>query len=168
MVRFYAFAAAAGFAALTGANALAADSLPTETHKYLPADLAVEAAQAAVAACKAKGFAVTVTIADRTGNPRVVLMGDGASALSREVTRRKAYTSAVRGITTRDYTARVSAPGAFNPGLYDPQYATGLGGVPIKVGDDTIGAIAAGGTPSGDTDEACALAGLAKISDRLK
>jgi len=33
--------------------------------------------------------------------------------------------------------------------------------VPIKIGDDTIGA------PSGDKDEACALAGLATISDRL-
>jgi uncharacterized protein GlcG (DUF336 family) len=39
--------------------------------------------------------------------------------------------------------------------------------VPIKIGDDTIGAIAAADAPSGDNDEACAIAGLATISDRL-
>jgi uncharacterized protein GlcG (DUF336 family) len=40
--------------------------------------------------------------------------------------------------------------------------------VPIKIGTETIGAIAAAGAPGGDKDEACAKAGLAKISDRLK
>jgi uncharacterized protein GlcG (DUF336 family) len=39
--------------------------------------------------------------------------------------------------------------------------------VPINVGDDTIGAIAAAGAPGGDKDEACAIAGLDKIKDRL-
>ncbi len=54
MMRSYALAAAAGLVALTGVNALAADPLPTETHKVLTAALAVEAAQAAIAACKAQ------------------------------------------------------------------------------------------------------------------
>jgi uncharacterized protein GlcG (DUF336 family) len=40
--------------------------------------------------------------------------------------------------------------------------------VPIKVGEDTIGGIAAAGAPGGDKDEACAVAGVTKISDRLK
>jgi uncharacterized protein GlcG (DUF336 family) len=44
---------------------------------------------------------------------------------------------------------------------------TALGGVPIKVGNETIGAIGISGAPGGDKDEACANAGLAKISDRL-
>ena len=168
MIRSYVLAMAAGLAAFTGIPAFAADSLPTETHKVLTADLAVEAAQAAIAACKAQGYNVSVTVADRMGMPKLVLMGDGARALTREVTRRKAYTSAVRGVTTADYTKLVTAPGAFNPGLYDAELATGPGGVPIKAGDDTIGAIAAAGAPGGDKDEACANAGLAKISDRLK
>jgi uncharacterized protein GlcG (DUF336 family) len=167
MVRSYALAAAAGLAALCGTNAFAADPLPTETHKVLTADLAVEAAQAAIAACKAQGYHMSVTVADRTGLPKLVLIGDGASGVSREVTRRKAYTAAVRGISTAEYTKRVEAPGGFNPGLYDPTLTTGAGGLPIKVGDDTIGAIAAAGAPGGDRDEACAAAGLAKISDRL-
>jgi uncharacterized protein GlcG (DUF336 family) len=44
---------------------------------------------------------------------------------------------------------------------------TALGGVPIKVGNETIGAFGISGAPGGDKDEACANAGLAKISDRL-
>ena len=42
------------------------------------------------------------------------------------------------------------------------------GGVPIKVGDQTIGAVAVSGAPGGDKDVACANAGLAKAADRLK
>jgi uncharacterized protein GlcG (DUF336 family) len=155
-------------ASLIGTPVWAADGLPTETRKLLTADLAVEAAQAAIASCKAQGWNVSVTVADRTGLPKLVLIGDGAGGVSREVTRRKAYTAAVLGISTGDFAKRVATPGAFNPAVYDPQMAIGAGGVPIKVGNETIGAIAAAGAPGGDKDESCALAGLAKISDRLK
>ncbi|HXP92457.1 MAG TPA: heme-binding protein [Candidatus Binatia bacterium] len=165
MIRSCAVVTTAVLCVFTSISARAAD-LPTETHKVLPLALAVEAAQAAIAACKAQGYNVSVTIADRTGMPKVVLVGDGAGGFSREVTRRKAYTSALLGISTGDFTKRVAA-GGFNPAVYDPQLAMGLGGVPIKVGNDTIGAIAAAGAPGGDKDEACALAGLEKISDRL-
>ena len=167
MIRTYTLAAAASLAAFTGLPAIADDSLPTETHKVLTAELAVEAAQAAIAACKAQGYNVTVTVADRAGTPKVVIVRDGPPGVGRESTRRKAYTAAVQRVSTGDFTKRVTTPGAFNPGMYDPDLATGLGGVPIKVGEDTIGGIAAAGAPGGDKDEACAAAGVAKISDRL-
>jgi uncharacterized protein GlcG (DUF336 family) len=166
MIRSYAIAATAVLVAL-GSNARAADPLPTETHKVLTAALAVEAAQAAIAACKAQGYNVTVTVADRMGMPKVVIVRDGPPGVGGESTRRKAYTAAVLRVSTGDYTKRVSTPGAFNPGVYDPQLSTGLGGVPIKVGEDTIGGIAAAGAPGGDKDEACAIAGVDKIKDRL-
>jgi uncharacterized protein GlcG (DUF336 family) len=166
MIRSYAIAAAT-IATFAGTNAWAADPLPSESHKTLTAALAVEAAQAAVAACKAQGYNVTVTIVDRTGMPKIVLVGDGARPLTLEVTRRKAYTSAMQRVSTGDFTKRVATPGAFNPGQFDPQLTTGQGGLPIKVGDDTIGGIAAAGAPGGDKDEACAQAGLQKIKDGL-
>jgi uncharacterized protein GlcG (DUF336 family) len=166
MIRSYAIAATAVLVAL-GSNARAADPLPTETHKVLTAALAVEAAQAAIAACKAQGYNVTVTVADRMGMPKVVIVRDGPPGVGGESTRRKAYTAAVLRVSTGDYTKRVATPGAFNPGVYDPQLSTGLGGVPIKVGEDTIGGIAAAGAPGGDKDEACAVAGVDKIKDRL-
>jgi len=167
MIRSCALVAAAGLAVLTTVDTLAADPLPTETHKVLTADLAVEAAQAAMAACKAQGYSVTVTVADRTGMPKVVIVRDGPVGVARESTRRKAYTAAVLRISTGEFTKRISTPGAFNPAAFDPQLATGAGGVPIKVGDDTIGGIAAAGAPGADKDEACAIAGVDKIKDRL-
>ena len=42
------------------------------------------------------------------------------------------------------------------------------GGVPIKIGESTIGAVAVSGAPGGDKDAACANAGIAKASDKLK
>jgi uncharacterized protein GlcG (DUF336 family) len=167
MIRSYTLAAAAVVAAVTSVTARAADPLPAETHKVLSAALAAEAAQAGIAACKAQGYNVTATVADRAGMPIVVVVGDGARYLTREVTRRKAYTAALYKISTGEFAKRYPTPTGFNPAVYDPQLATGQGGVPINAGDDTIGAIAAAGAPGGDKDEACVLAGIAKISDRL-
>ena len=168
MIRSWTFAAiAGGLAACSSIYAMAADPLPTQTFKILPAALAVEAAEAAIASCKGQGYTITVTIVDRAGDLKLLLVGDGASALSRELSRRKAYTSAQRRIPTADLAKQVATPGAFNPTLYDTQMVTALGGVPIKVGNETIGAIGVSGAPGGDKDEACANAGLAKISDRL-
>ncbi len=167
MIRSCALAVIAGLAAFGSAKAVAADPLPTETFKILPAALAVEAAEAAIASCKAQGYNISVAIVDRAGNLKLLLVGDGASALSRELSRRKAYTSAMQRVTTADLAKRVATPGAFNPTLYYTQLVTALGGVPIKVGSETIGAVGVSGAPGGDKDEACANAGLAKISEQL-
>jgi uncharacterized protein GlcG (DUF336 family) len=56
-----------------------------------------------------------------------------------------------------------AAPPATLPGTINAQ-----GGVPIKVNDVTIGAIAVSGAPGGDKDAACANAGIAKVADQLK
>jgi uncharacterized protein GlcG (DUF336 family) len=136
---------------------------PRYSFKILPAALAVEAAEAAIASCKGQGYNTSVAIVDRAGDLRLLLVGEGASALSRELSRRKAYTSAMRRITTADLAKQVATPGAFNPTVYDTQMVAALGGVPIKVGNETIGAIGVSGAPGGDKDEACANAGLAKI-----
>jgi uncharacterized protein GlcG (DUF336 family) len=144
-----------------------AEPLPTETFKVLPAALAVEAAQAAMAACKAQGYAISVAVVNRTGDLKLLLVGDGAGALTPSLSRRKAYTAAMRRMSTGELAKQVAMPGAFNPTLYDRQLVAVLGGVPIKVGDEMIGAIGVGGAPAGEKDEACANAGIAKISDRL-
>ena len=167
MTRFCASAPVASIVLLTSVTVVPAEPLPTETFKILPAALAVEAAQAAVASCKQQGYIISVSIVDRVGNPKLLLVGDGASALTRRLSWRKAYTAAVRRISTGELAKQVAAPGAFNPTLYDTQLVTAAGGLPIKAGDETIGAIGVGGAPGGDKDEACADAGLAKISDRL-
>ena len=109
-----------------------ADPLPTETFKVLPAVLAVEAAQAAMAACKAQGYNISVAVVDRVGNLKLLLVGDGASSLTRSLSRRKAYTAAMRRVSSGELAKQVAAPGAFNPTLYDRQLVALAGGVPIK------------------------------------
>lgn len=163
MMRFMTLPLAAALAAF---SLSATAALPTETTKLLPADLAVEAAQAAIAHCKSQGYNVTVTIVDRIGATKVVIVGDGAGGVSRESTYRKAYTAAKQRQSTADFTKRITS-GGFNPTQSDSTLATGPGGLPIKVGEATIGGIAAAGAPGGDKDEACAAAGLEKIKDRL-
>jgi uncharacterized protein GlcG (DUF336 family) len=167
MIRSCLLGAIAGFAVFGSVDVVLAEPLPTETFKILPAALAIEVAQAAMASCKTQGYNVSVAIVDRTGNLKLLVVGDGASALTRRLSRRKAYTAAMRRVTTGELAKQVAAPGAFNPTLYDTQMVTAVGGVPIKTGDETIGAIGVSGAPGGDKDEACANAGLAKIADRL-
>ena len=168
MVRRFVLATAAALAGITGFDAMAADPLPTETYKVLPTALALEAAQAALASCKAQGYNVTVSVVDRMGLSKILIVGDSASPTGRGLAPRKAYTSALRKITTGELAKRVSVPGAFNPTVFDPQMVTERGGVPILADKETIGAIAVSGAPGGEKDEACAEAGIAKISDRLK
>jgi uncharacterized protein GlcG (DUF336 family) len=156
-----------GIALFSSANFARAESLPTETFKILPAALAVEVAQAAVAACKSQGYDVSVAIVDRAGDLKLLLVGDGARALTRSLSRRKAYTSAMRRISTGELAKMVAAPGGFDPTKYDRHMVAVQGAVPIKVGNETIGAVGVSGAPGGDKDEACANAGLAKVADRL-
>jgi uncharacterized protein GlcG (DUF336 family) len=42
------------------------------------------------------------------------------------------------------------------------------GGVPVKVGNEVIGAVGVGGAPGGHLDEQCAMAALDKVKDLLK
>jgi uncharacterized protein GlcG (DUF336 family) len=167
MIRYSMPAAAAAIALLAPIQAGAVDPLPTETHKVIPIALAFEAAQAAMAQCKTQGYNVTVTIADWNGQVKLLAVADNGNRLGPSLSRRKAYTSAVLRQSTGDYKKRVATPGAFNPGVFDAELTTEQGGLPIKVGSETIGAIGVSGAPGGDKDEACAGAGLQKISDRL-
>src|SRR6478672_2920686 len=129
MINFHAIAVIVSLSTLSHLGVAAADPLPTETFKVLPLPLAVEAAEAAIASCKAQGYSVTAAIVDRAGNLKVLLVGEGANALTRELTPRKAYTAAVRRITTIEMAKAIATPGAFNPTLYDTHMVIAGGGV---------------------------------------
>ena len=42
------------------------------------------------------------------------------------------------------------------------------GALPIKIGNETIGAVGVSGAPGGEKDEACAQAGIDKVAADLK
>jgi len=69
-------------------------------------------------------------------------------------------------MTTADFQKRTAAePYA---GQRDISEILALsGGVPIKVGDETIGGVGSAGSTL-ETDDACAKAGVAKVADLLK
>ena len=133
MINFHAIAVIVSLSTLSHLGVAAADPLPTENFKVLPLTLAVEAAEAAIASCKAQGYSVTAAIVDRAGNLKVLLVGEGANALTRELTPRKAYTAAVRRITTIEM-AKAIATGFNSPFVSIP----GSGFAQTFIGIDAV------------------------------
>jgi uncharacterized protein GlcG (DUF336 family) len=135
------------------------------TEKVISVDMAQAMAQAAIAQCRANGYRVTATILDGGGNVKVVVRDDGAPLVTIDLSHRKGY-AAVAFRRTSGETAK--AFGAMTP----PPNVAGTvllaGGVPVKAGNETIGAIGVSGAPGGDKDEACANAGIAKVAEQLK
>jgi uncharacterized protein GlcG (DUF336 family) len=157
------------FVALTGAllicSAAQAQTLPT--HR-LPAALAVEAAGETVAACAKQGYHETAQVVDADGVVIATLRGDVAGAHTLDSALYKAYTAASFKSDTLALAARAKGEDSIEPLARLPHVMFFGGGVPIKLGDETIGAIGASGAPGGKLDDACARAGLDKIKDRLQ
>jgi uncharacterized protein GlcG (DUF336 family) len=129
--------------------------------------MALTIAEAAVAECDKAGNSVSVAVVDRAGRLRVFLQGDKAAPHNIELAQRKAYTARTFGRTSADWASRTE-PGSELAGQRQLEHVIALrGGVPIKVGDDTIGAVGVSGSTSAG-DEACAMAGVASVQDQLK
>jgi uncharacterized protein GlcG (DUF336 family) len=130
--------------------------------------MASEIAQAAVDACMAKNFNVTATVVDRAGIVRAVLRADRAAPHTVGASQAKAFTA----LTARNSTTAVMENAEKNPGARHLASIDGFlllgGGVPVKFGDEVIGAVGVGGAPGGHLDEECANAALTKIQKDLK
>jgi uncharacterized protein GlcG (DUF336 family) len=157
------------FSALTGLALLgstaSAQTLPT--HR-LPAALAVEAATETVAACAKQGYHETAQVVDADGVIIATVRGDGVGAHSLDSALDKAYTAASFKSDTLALSERAKGEDSIAPLAKLPHVMFFGGGVPIKLGDEIIGAIGAAGAPGAKLDDACARAGLDKIKDRLQ
>jgi uncharacterized protein GlcG (DUF336 family) len=139
--------------------------LPTQ--KVLTVDVAQVIAQEAMLACRARGKKVTVTVVDHTNMLKALLRDDGAMNATVEVGRMK--TNAVMAFDGRPSGPPANLPpGAPAPAPGLPGLSNAKGGLPIKVGDQLIGAVSVSGGGGGDGDVACANAGLAKVADKLR
>lgn len=152
-------AAAAALAAPASAELLA--------RKDISAEIAVTIAQTAIATCKTNGYAVSSTIVGRNGEIIVQIRGDNTGPHTTENSFKKAFTARTFRIPSGEMEERLKK----NPQM-GAQYLTGFttarGALPIKVGNDTIGAAGVSGAPGGEKDEACVLAALDKVKDMLK
>jgi uncharacterized protein GlcG (DUF336 family) len=136
-------------------------------HKDLSLATALTIATTAADTCKAQGNRVTVTVIGRDGQPIVMLRGDDASPHTVENSQRKAYTARTFRIPSGVFAQRVKD----NPttgAVHLSGIVAAQGALPIKVGDDVVGAVGVSGSPGGDKDEVCAKAGIDKVADQLK
>lgn len=149
--------------AAAGANAQA-----VRTEKNMSLELANQLASASVAACAANGYAVTATVVDRAGTVRAVQRADNAGPHTLAASLQKAFTSAsAKNTTLAMQEGSQKMPAAANL-VYIPGYLLLGGGVPVKVGNEVIGAVGVGGAPGGNLDEQCAVAAIDKVKDQLK
>lgn len=148
--------------------ATAASAQGVRTEKTMSLELANQIATATVAACAVNGYAVGVTVVDRAGTVRAVQRADNAGPHTLAASLQKAFTSAsAKNNTLAMMEGAQKNPAAAN--LTDiPGFLLLGGGVPVKVGNDTIGAVGVGGAPGGHLDEACAVAAIDKVKDQLK
>ena len=123
-------------------------------------------AEGTLAECKSKGFSTSAAVVDRAGQVLVILRDEQATAQTAEMARRKAYTARMFRITTMEFQKRTSDPTRDAQRDIEDVLALG-GGVPIQVGNDTIGGVGSSGS-SQEGDEACAKAGIAKVAQWLK
>jgi uncharacterized protein GlcG (DUF336 family) len=171
----------AAVAIFVAAPALAQTILPTPSAdegraprpsraRGISTDLAVEAAQTAIASCTAQGLKVTALVVDTAGTPIVMISGDGAAAITQRIASGKATTALKMKMTSGEAGERAKTDAGFMAQLLaDPAMGTPRqGGVPIMMGGDIVGAIAVSGAPSGAQDEPCAKAGIARIQDRIR
>lgn len=126
--------------------------------------MALTIAETALTECTSRA---SVAVVDRAGRLRVFLQGDDASPHNLELARRKAYTARTFRSTSAEWAKRTETTNTGQRMLNDVIPLGG--GVPIKVGDDTIGAVGLSGAPGGQQkEEACANAGIAKVADQLR
>jgi uncharacterized protein GlcG (DUF336 family) len=148
--------------------ATAASAQAVRTEKNISLELANQIASVSVAACAANGYAVAATVVDRAGTVRAVQRADNAGPHTLAASQQKAFTSA----SAKNNTLAMMEGAQKNPAAANLVYIPGFllvgGGVPIKVGNETIGAVGIGGAPGGHLDEQCAMTALDKVKDQLK
>ena len=154
--------------AATSVCALAAPaSAQLLSHKDLTASIAMTIAQTAIETCKTNGYAVSVTVVGRNGEVILQVRGDNTGPHTFENSFRKAYTARTFRSPSGALADRLKADPTL-PLIHLSNVIANQGALPIKVGDDVIGAAGASGAPGGEKDEACVKAGLDKVADQLK
>jgi uncharacterized protein GlcG (DUF336 family) len=155
----------ASFAAIVTLSSQAhAQGVVTQKNMSLP--LAQTMANAAIEMCHSMGYKISVSVLDRGGVTLVTLRDVDAGLHTAESSDRKAYTARTFGQPSVAIVKRIMD----NPAVAGFKEYTRVialqGGLPIKAGNEVIGAIGVSGSPG--KDDVCAQAGLDKVADQLK
>ena len=137
------------------------------THKDISMLMAVTMAETAIATCKANGYNVSANVVGRGGEVIVAMRGDATGPHTLENSMKKAYTARTFARSSGEFAEGVK--GNPNAGaLWLTNIVPTQGALPIKVGNETIGAVGISGAPGGEKDEACAKVGIEKVAGELK
>ena len=135
--------------------------------KDLSLAAALTIATTAADLCKSQGYTVSVTVVGRNGEVILQMRGDNAPPHTVENSFRKAYSARTFRVPSGELVQRVKDnPTA--PFVHLSNVVAAQGALPIKAGDDVIGAVGVSGPPGGEKDEVCAKAGIDKAADTLK
>ena len=157
-------------ALLTSASVLVAGpafAQAPQVEKNVSMALSMAVMQGALEQCTKDGYKVSVVIVDKGGNVAASVRGDGTGPHTMEFARMKAYTARTRNQTSLQTMKLLEDPA--NAFIRQIPNVVGVGGgVPIRVGNEVIGAVGVSGAPGGEKDEVCANAGIAKVEAALK
>lgn len=156
--------AAVGVVAIASGRVLAQGVV---MQRNLSLGIAKAIAEASLAECKSKGYNTSAAVVDRAGQVLVILRDEQATPQTAEMARRKAYTARMFRVTTMEFQKRTESDSARAAQRDLTDILALSGGVPIQVGNDTIGGVGSAGS-SLELDDACAKAGIAKVADLLK
>jgi uncharacterized protein GlcG (DUF336 family) len=136
--------------------------------KSLTPETALQAAKAALESCRKQGYQVAVAVVDRSGMVQVLLRDRFAGPHTPEVAVNKAWTAASFKTATVELAVETQ-PGRPMSGLRNlPRFIAAGGGQMIEGGGTMFGAIGVSGGPGGETDDACAKAGIKAIAASLE
>ncbi len=154
-----------------GAMSACGLSLPASaqviSHRDVGVRMGLAIAIGALDQCEKDGNNVSVAVVDQAGRLRVFLQSDKANPHNIELARRKAYTARTFGRTSADWAKRTTELPEIAAQRQLEDVIALRGGVPIKIGNETIGAVGVSGSTS-EGDEKCAIAGIAKVADQLR
>ena len=151
--------------AATGAGAAPPEA--SFSLRALTPETALQAAQAALQACRAQGYQVAVAVVDRGGLTQVLLRDRFAGPHTVGVATDKAWTALSFRSSTLDLVEATATGKPMNGIRAVPRMLAVGGGILVEGGGSIFGAIGVSGAPSGEADDACAKAGLKAIADAI-
>jgi len=150
--------AAAALASPAGAQVL--------TQKNVSLAMAQTIANAALAQCQSMGFKVAVAVVERGGQTILMLRDDGAGLHTPEGAERKAFTARTFSQPSAAFVQRLKDRPDTAGSVHYTRVLALPGGLPIKIGNEVIGAVGVSGSPG--KDDVCSQAGIDKVADQLK
>lgn len=155
--------AALAVCAAAATSVLAAQPAQVLQQPNVSLALANDLISATLSACHAEGRSAVAVVVDRGGNLIAVQRDDSVGPHNTEAAQRKAFTALSTKTPTRLLAANARAnPESQNLNTVDALLLIG-GGVPLRVGNEVIGALGVGGAGGAAQDESCAMQAIAKV-----